>query len=160
MLGGVRRILSCPTASGPLRWERFIQRGVAMDVQIAHDQGDTGCLRIIFLHQPPNALRPLLGGMIIRYVDATPILEGGIKRQQVGDAIPFVFHVSSVRSAPVWPVSGHVLRARIARWSRPYAPPDRPDQTCAGTRPIPFPSGTRRPHSQARECTTSASARV
>jgi len=59
-----------------------------------------GLPAIIFLHQPPNALRPLLGGMIIHYVDATPVLEGGIKRQQMGDAIPFVFHVVAFALPP------------------------------------------------------------
>ena len=124
----------------------------------------TNCLRIIFLHQPPDALRPLPGGMIIRYVDATPVLERDIKRQQVGDAIPSVFHVVAfalprfgrdrvtrfARALHAGLVHTHHRMGRIRR------PPVHGQYRFR----LVHEAGTRRPHSQARECTTSASARV
>nr|VFK08922.1 MAG: hypothetical protein BECKH772C_GA0070978_105611 [Candidatus Kentron sp. H]VFK09209.1 MAG: hypothetical protein BECKH772C_GA0070978_105862 [Candidatus Kentron sp. H] len=64
-----------------------------MCVWIVHNQCDALSLGIIVLYQPANAFRPLFRNIIVRNVHSAPILERGMKCQQVRHPIAFVFNV-------------------------------------------------------------------
>ena len=97
MLGCINNLELFQERSGSFRWKYLVQRSACMSIEIIHDEGDTLCICIVFLHQAAYAFSPFTGGVVIGHLNPSPIVKGGVKQHQVCNTVALIFAIITLR---------------------------------------------------------------
>src|SRR6266487_54482 len=97
MLGRVMHLQSLPDALRFLRWERLVEAGRRVCVEIVHHQANHTCLGIDLIGQPADRLSKIQPGALLAHLDTTASGQRFDEHKQVRRPQALIFRVGALR---------------------------------------------------------------